>query len=291
MSLLGAAWLRRVGLAIRTANPDLYAKLNAARKALIVRGHDVEAYQLEAVESFQRRFPIAGKRILEVGADSGMRVMRMLRGWGASEVIGINPSRTIWDGQPTKEIRLDDSVRLLDAGACQIPFDDASFHAVFSVATFEHIIGLDKALAEMRRVLRPGGVIFSSFGPLWSAGKGHHVNAHAEGIEVHHHDPATNPLPDFSHLLLGREEMRLSLDKIVHPSIVGPIVEWVFECSEINRLFHYQYMAEFAASGLRLLSVHPQCDPVASQVRRILAFRYPAEQHFEVTNLEVMLGR
>jgi len=43
------------------------------------------------------------------------------------------------------------------AGAESLPFDDASFDAVVCCLVFEHIDAVDEALAEVARVLRPGG--------------------------------------------------------------------------------------------------------------------------------------
>jgi SAM-dependent methyltransferase len=40
---------------------------------------------------------------------------------------------------------------------------DASFHAVVCNDVFEHVPGLDRCLAELRRVLQPGGVLLSTF--------------------------------------------------------------------------------------------------------------------------------
>jgi SAM-dependent methyltransferase len=41
----------------------------------------------------------------------------------------------------------------------ELPFDDESFDLVFGHAVLHHIPDLDRALAEFRRVLRPGGAI------------------------------------------------------------------------------------------------------------------------------------
>jgi SAM-dependent methyltransferase len=41
----------------------------------------------------------------------------------------------------------------------ELPFDDESFDLVFGHAVLHHIPDLDKAFAEFRRVLRPGGMI------------------------------------------------------------------------------------------------------------------------------------
>jgi malonyl-CoA O-methyltransferase len=79
---------------------------------------------------------------------------------------------------------------LADAGA--LPFEDASFDLVFSNLMLQWLVPPDTALAEMRRVLKPGGLLLlSSFGPetlrelrdAWQAGDdGVHVN---DFIDVH----------------------------------------------------------------------------------------------------------
>ena len=52
-------------------------------------------------------------------------------------------------------------VKRMDAE--RIPFDDASFDVVLSNQVFEHVPSLDTALAEIARVLVPGGVALSVF--------------------------------------------------------------------------------------------------------------------------------
>ncbi|MGQ0501816.1 MAG: methyltransferase domain-containing protein [Panacagrimonas sp.] len=47
------------------------------------------------------------------------------------------------------------------ADAHNLPFADASFDAVFSVAVLEHVYNPETVAAEMMRVLRPGGVLYS----------------------------------------------------------------------------------------------------------------------------------
>jgi SAM-dependent methyltransferase len=45
----------------------------------------------------------------------------------------------------------------------RIPFDDASFDVVINNFVMEHVPDIDKALGEIRRVLKPGGVVLSLF--------------------------------------------------------------------------------------------------------------------------------
>ena len=40
--------------------------------------------------------------------------------------------------------------------------------------TFEHVIGLEQVLAEMKKRLKPGGYIYAGFGPLWNSPFGDH---------------------------------------------------------------------------------------------------------------------
>ncbi|HET7443961.1 MAG TPA: class I SAM-dependent methyltransferase [Solirubrobacterales bacterium] len=52
-----------------------------------------------------------------------------------------------------------DDVTTVTTEAEQLPFDDESFDLVFGHAVLHHIPDLDRAFAEFRRVLRPGGMI------------------------------------------------------------------------------------------------------------------------------------
>jgi SAM-dependent methyltransferase len=57
----------------------------------------------------------------------------------------------------------------------RLPFPDNAFDAVFSTDTFEHVMDLDAAFSELFRVLRPGGVVLSRFGPLFFSPHGYHL--------------------------------------------------------------------------------------------------------------------
>jgi SAM-dependent methyltransferase len=57
----------------------------------------------------------------------------------------------------------------------RIPLDAASVDAVFSTDTFEHVMDLDRAFSEIYRVLRPGGLLVTGFGPLFYSPFGYHL--------------------------------------------------------------------------------------------------------------------
>jgi len=65
--------------------------------------------------------------------------------------------------------------RFIQAPTGGLPFADRSFDAVFSTNTFEHVMDLDTVFRELFRVLRPGGVVLSRFGPLFFSPQGYHL--------------------------------------------------------------------------------------------------------------------
>jgi SAM-dependent methyltransferase len=65
------------------------------------------------------------------------------------------------DEQEVSRARRRGTYRFLEVGrAEQIPLPDASIGTIMSNSTLEHIAALDAALAEIHRVLRPGGRLF-----------------------------------------------------------------------------------------------------------------------------------
>ena len=96
-------------------------------------------------------------------------------------------------GLPITAIRLDLEPRPSPAGgyfvaadAASLPFPDALFHAVIANHSLEHFVSLDAVLAEIRRVLRPHGLLYVSVPDAstftdrvyrWMAAGGGHVNS------------------------------------------------------------------------------------------------------------------
>ena len=66
-------------------------------------------------------------------------------------------------------------VKLLQSDACAVALADGSVDLVYSFASFEHFPHPDRCLAEIDRVLRPGGFAFINFGPLYLSPYGRHA--------------------------------------------------------------------------------------------------------------------
>jgi SAM-dependent methyltransferase len=91
------------------------------------------------------------RRILDIGCGDG-QVSRLAAKLGAL-VIGIDPT---WNCVSVAH-RRGGGPEFAQAGAAQLPFPDKSFDGVVACLVFEHIREVDTAIAEVARVLQPGG--------------------------------------------------------------------------------------------------------------------------------------
>lgn len=97
-------------------------------------------------------------RVLEIGIGSGLNLPHYSA--AARCVIGIEPSRELlrmarWEQRATAV-----PFELVEGSAEFLPFDTASMDAVVTTWTLCTIPDVERALSEMRRVLRPHGALF-----------------------------------------------------------------------------------------------------------------------------------
>lgn len=92
------------------------------------------------------------RRVLDVGTGEG-QIARQCVERGAELVVGVDPT---W-AQVEEAVRRGGGPSFGRAGAARLPFRDAAFDAVIACLVFEHIEAVDEAIAEVARVLEPGG--------------------------------------------------------------------------------------------------------------------------------------
>jgi ubiquinone/menaquinone biosynthesis C-methylase UbiE len=105
----------------------------------------------------QRVIDAAEGRVLEIGIGSGLN-FPLYRGTVKS-VIGLEPSPELLRMARPRAAAAAVTITLLDASAEVIPIDSASIDTVITTWTLCTIPNASVALAEMRRVLKPGGAL------------------------------------------------------------------------------------------------------------------------------------
>ncbi len=103
--------------------------------------------------------PRVHRRILDVATGTADVAIQTVKRMGADHVTGVDLSEGMlaYGRTKVKAAGLQDRIKLEQGDSENLPYDDESFDAVtvaFGVRNFEH---LEQGLAEMRRVLRPGG--------------------------------------------------------------------------------------------------------------------------------------
>jgi SAM-dependent methyltransferase len=101
----------------------------------------------------------AFERSLEIGAGTGYFTLNMLQDAVVREATATDISPGMLDALQANAARVGVAVQTVDCDAERLPFDDGSFDLVLGHAVLHHIPRLDRAFAEFRRVLRPGGRI------------------------------------------------------------------------------------------------------------------------------------
>jgi len=92
------------------------------------------------------------ERVLDLGCGDG-QISRLLASAGARAVVGVDPT---WN-QISVAAERRGGASYARSEAAELPFASASFDAVVACLVFEHIDDVDAAIAEVARVLRPGG--------------------------------------------------------------------------------------------------------------------------------------
>src|SRR4051812_37087129 len=110
----------------------------------------------QELAAYRRRIvPAAQGRVLEIGIGSGLNLL--FYGAGVETVIGLDPSSPLLTMAQTRAKAA--PVSMLQGTAEAIPLETASVDTVVTTWTLCSIPNVAAALADMRRVLKPGGAL------------------------------------------------------------------------------------------------------------------------------------
>ncbi len=204
---------------------------------------DLAVDEIGVFTDFAARVDLDGAVVAEIGGSFPPDVMarHSVQRW-----YSIDPNRP--DGIDPAGIRT-----VIAARAEEMPLPDASVDAVFSCNAFQ-FIDVAASLAQVRRVLRPGGTLYAHFGPIWSAADGHQLEyvSHAGRPLTFWEDTL---LPPWAHLAYEPEQLRALLGSGLPHELADLLVWHVHESTTINRLFFEDYVHAALGSGLQWVHV------------------------------------
>ena len=137
----------------RTDNTSYYDAFSADYD----RGRDRGYHKLidDQAAALVRRVGV-DKHALEVGCGTGLIMARVAEFAASVRGVDISPGML----EHARRRGLD----VCEGSATRLPFADASFDVVYSFKVLAHVAAIDAALAEMRRVTRPGGhLVFDAY--------------------------------------------------------------------------------------------------------------------------------
>jgi ubiquinone/menaquinone biosynthesis C-methylase UbiE len=105
-----------------------------------------------------------GEQVLDLGCGTGSLTLALLRRAGSGRILGldISPAYVAHARRRTDDKRVTFDV----ADACAVPFPDGSFDGVLSLLMLHFVPRAPAAVAEMRRVARPGAIVAAA---VWDA--------------------------------------------------------------------------------------------------------------------------
>ncbi|MEH1946124.1 MAG: class I SAM-dependent methyltransferase [Nostoc sp.] len=191
---------------------------------------------------FGGRPDLSGKVVLEIGSGHGALCIDAAIS-GAERVIGLDliSSRIEFARNIVAERYPDVANRVefhhLDID--NLTTLDGQVDIVISKDTFEHIMGIERVILSIKRVLRPGGLLITGFSPLYYSPFGDH-GYHAIGKRIR--------IP-WAHLIIGDARVVEAYNKH-HPGI---------ECHSIydlglNKLKRRDFLQAFNKAGFVIVS-------------------------------------
>jgi ubiquinone/menaquinone biosynthesis C-methylase UbiE len=161
-----------------------------------------------AKEIAERLSKIAGGRVLDVGTGKGKFIetlMKTLKTFDSFVGVDIDTD----DLATAREKIPDTAVQFLEMDAKHLEFADASFDTVCIAFSLHHLTDISQVLAEMKRVLKPGGYLIVE--EMYQGGE--QSKAQRTGILEHHWTAKVDRLLGVHHNeTLTQKQILLALD-------------------------------------------------------------------------------
>ena len=98
-----------------------------------------------------------GEKVLDVGCGTGSLTFTLAKAKNLNEIAAVDFSPVFVAAAQARNT--DSRVKISQADACALPFDDNSFDRALALLVLHFVPEAPRAIAEMARVTRPGGVV------------------------------------------------------------------------------------------------------------------------------------
>jgi SAM-dependent methyltransferase len=242
-------------------------------------------YHISYLKYFLKHFDPCGKDILEVGGALPRELVIDCLGcnnWTCTE----SPDYDDELGEANQQTIL--SPQKVDHRYSAVMsniecFDDSHigrYDCIFSIACFEHIARLPEALEAMYRFLKPGGLLFSAFAPVWSSYAGHHL-MHCKTAEQCGLSSYKEILGPWEHLLKPRYQLHKELTQRFDNAFADEIIYNTYNSPHINRYFTEDYMEVIYRTRFRVEEFSGTfIDEVPDNMRQALEVANPGYKMF-----------
>lgn len=166
-----------------------------------------------------------GQQVADIGCGDGIIDLGLALEGKPARLVGYDLNLTDADGLLTRARdegyadELPDNLEFVGSGSDQVPADDASIDCLVSWSCFEHVSEPVAMATEMRRVIRPDGVLFLQLWPFYYSEHGGHLFDWYPG--------------GFAHLVNSDDELRRRLLE----EDVKPHSEYIWnEFSNLNKI-------------------------------------------------------
>jgi ubiquinone/menaquinone biosynthesis C-methylase UbiE len=127
--------------------------------------HDAAGYERLMGRWSQKLAPLfidfaglsAGEKILDVGCGTGSLTFALAKTADVREIAAIDYSPVFVE--ETIRRNTDPRIKIGQADACALPFENGAFDRALALLVLHFVPDAGKAVGEMRRVVRPGGVV------------------------------------------------------------------------------------------------------------------------------------
>lgn len=187
---------------------------------------------------------LKNKNILDVGCGNGNLLKFIADNYSPKYVTGIDHDLQWWN---TSEESGGGGWNIKNGNAEALYFDNNSFDAIYSISTFEHINNIEKALSEIKRVLKPGGKFYAIAEAIWTSVIGHHFIVAKTNWLMEH----LSLIPPWGHLYMSEHELRGHLvSQNISEVLLESIIERIYYSNVINRISRTDLIRDIVGSGM-----------------------------------------